>query len=88
MRKADCFLRWRSRPDMSMSDYLDAQAKYDRAADQDDIFEICRAIVGGQKPFSAMEKSHVSVLAARVNELPNPPQSKTKLRRRKNKSKD
>jgi len=61
MRKADWCLRRRSRPDMSMSDYLDAQAKYDRAADQDDIFEICRAIVGGQKPFSAMEKSHVSV---------------------------
>jgi hypothetical protein len=45
---------------MSMSGYLDAHAKYDGAADQDDIFEACRAIVGSQKPFNAIEKSHVA----------------------------
>jgi hypothetical protein len=43
-----------------MSVDLDAHAEDDRAADQNDLFEIGRALLGRQKPFDAMESFHDS----------------------------
>jgi hypothetical protein len=45
---------------MSIRVYLDAQAKHDDAGDQNDIFEVCRTIVGGQEPLNAIEIFHDS----------------------------
>ena len=73
---------------ISMSVYLDAQAEDDSAADQDDIFEICRALVGRQKPFNAMEKFHDSTSRlGRKWISPALPESRTKVRRPESKSK-
>jgi len=67
---------------------LDAQAKDDGAADQDDIFEICRPLVGRQKPLNAIEKFHDSTSRLSGKWMsPALPDSKTKLRRPESKSK-
>jgi hypothetical protein len=49
-------------PSMPMRGYLDGQAKDDSAAHYDDLFDPCRAILGSQKPFNAMQEFHVSTL--------------------------